>query len=337
MIDNSTRSTTNISAGAQFIHAVVGPKSVSPWHGFAIVRPGLRGFWTHGCSFWAEVLYFGCSVGARMYPLARNLTFLLIRFSRTIAGHQKTRTRASRSNASHAARRTIANIPVQWIARGQSMRAGDITIPGGLIYFGTLGRRPDFLRSNAHVIDPSLPVRAHGADVAGTSMPYRQRFGELTPAARLANLQWHAAGRNSSFGVGHVFLFFYGLEHRFFVDKSCNDHDAILQEVIALLDTYGTDTSFRSYATAFVTAARLWRGILPPEPTLDVLQVSYAGLAPDFRVALARRLNEGPLSAEWLLAWYLAHPEKSLRTPATRCFTNRDCLPPASMPSIRRG
>lgn len=230
--------------------------------------------------------------------------------------------RASRSNASHAARRTIANIPVEWIASGQSIRAGDITIPGGLIYFGTLGRRPDFLRSNAHVIDPSLSVRAHDADVASTSMPYWPHFGELTPAARLANLQWHAAGRrNSSFGVGHVFLFFYGLEHRFFVDKSCNDHDAILQEVIALLATYGTDTSFRSSATAFLAAARLWRGILPPEPTLDVLEISYAGLAPDFRVALARRLDEGPLSAEWLLAWYLAHPEKSLRTPATRCFT----------------
>ncbi len=234
---------------------------------------------------------------------------------------ENTKQRAARSNANHPAR-PATNIPVKWIASGQSVRAGDVTIPGGLIYFGSHGRRQNFTRSNAHVFDPSLPVRAREADVAGTSMPCWPHFGEITPAARLANLQWRAAGRrDTSFGVGHVFLFFYGLEHRFFIDKSCDDHDAIVQEVIALLDIYGSDTSFRGYATAFLGAARLWRGILPSEPTIDGLQISYAGLAPDCRVALAQRLKSGPLSAEWLLAWFLANPEKSLRTPATRCFT----------------
>ncbi len=213
------------------------------------------------------------------------------------------------------------NVPVKWITTGQPVRAGEVTIPGGLIYFGSLSREQDFLRSSAHVIDPSLPVRAREADIAGASMPYWPHYAQITPAARLANLQWHTEGRRDPrFGIGHVFLFLYGLEHRYFIDTSCDDHDAIVQEVTALLEIYGGDSSFRGYATTFLGAARLWRGTLPPQPTVDTLQISYVGLAPDSRVALAECLNSGPLTAEWLLAWYLSHPGKSLRTPATRCF-----------------
>ena len=235
--------------------------------------------------------------------------------------------RTARSTTNLTIRPATTSVPIKWIASGQPVRAGEIEIPGGLIYFGSLGRLQDFSRSNAHVIDASLPVRAHAADIAGASMPYWPQFAELTPAARLANLQWHAAGRrDTSYGVGHVFLFFYGLEHRFFVDKGCDDHDAIVKEVIALLDAYGADASFRGYATTFLGAARLWRGIIPHQPTIDGLQISYAGLAPDYRFALAQRLKSGFLSAEWLLAWYLANPEKSLRTPATRCFAEFKAL-----------
>ena len=212
-------------------------------------------------------------------------------------------------------------LSVRWFAAGQPVKVGELTISGGLIYFGTPGRQRDLQRSSAHIIDPSLAARG-GADRDGSSMPYWPHYAEITPAARLAQLQWQAGGRREArFGVGHVFLFFYGLEHRFFIDQACDDHEVILREVTELLSAYGEDHSFHGYATTFLAAARLWSGIVPAQPAIDAVQISYTGLTPDFRVGLARHLSAGPLSGEWLLAWYLAQPEKSLRTPATRCLT----------------
>ncbi|MEQ1715656.1 MAG: TerB N-terminal domain-containing protein [Hyphomicrobium sp.] len=217
-------------------------------------------------------------------------------------------------------------IPIQWIPAGQSILVSGFTIPGGLIWVGTPGPEQNYQRSYAHLIDPNLPIQASHADVGGSTMSYWPHYSDLTPSARLANLQWHATGRRDArYGIGYIFLFFYGLEQRLFVDKSRADHDAIVREVSELMDVYGDNQSFRNYATTFLKAALLEAGHLPPLPTLSALQVSY-GLPTDFRVALAQRLNEGPLSAEWLLAWYLAHPEKSLRTPATRCFAEFKAL-----------
>lgn len=109
---------------------------------------------------------------------------------------------------------------VLWVAAGQPVKIGELTIPGGLIYFGTPGRQRDLQRSTAHIIDPSMATRAGVADIDGSSLPYWPHYAEITHAARLAQLQWQAGGRREArFGVGHVFLFFYGLEHRFFIDQ----------------------------------------------------------------------------------------------------------------------
>jgi len=152
-------------------------------------------------------------------------------------------------------------------------------------------------------------------------MFYWPHYAEISPAARRANLQWHATGRRDpKFGIGHVFLFFYGLEHRLFVDKALDDLPAIENELTQILAVYGNNHSFRGYVGSLLAAARIMsqRVLSEPDLTLDGAASPQMGL--DFRVALAKRLNEGSLDGEWLLAWYLRHPGKSLRTPATRCF-----------------
>jgi hypothetical protein len=46
-------------------------------------------------------------------------------------------------------------------------------------------------------------------------MPYWPSYGDISPAARRAFLDWLSTGRqDSTYGIGHVFIFFYGLEHR---------------------------------------------------------------------------------------------------------------------------
>ncbi len=46
-------------------------------------------------------------------------------------------------------------------------------------------------------------------------MYYWPHYAQISPEARLAQLQWQSTGRRDPrFGIGHVFIFFYGLEHR---------------------------------------------------------------------------------------------------------------------------
>lgn len=210
---------------------------------------------------------------------------------------------------------------VEWVPAGHPAEVLGFQIPNGLLYIGTPSHRQDRNRNTAHVLDPSRSISASRPDVEGATMFYWPHYGEISPAARLAQLQWQSTGRRDpKFGIGHVFLFFYGLEHRVFVEKALADLPAIEAEVADLLRVYGNNDSFRGYADNLLAAVRIMsqRVLSTPNLTLDSAARPHVSL--DFRVALARRLNEGRLDGEWLLAWYLRHPEKSLRTPATRCF-----------------
>lgn len=227
---------------------------------------------------------------------------------------------AVRSRRSHSAQPTPKPRRVEWVPAGQSTEVSGLQMPG-LVYVGTPGPRQDYDRSTAHILDPSRSIRALRPDVEGETMYYWPHYAQISPEARLAQLQWQSTGRRDPrFGIGHVFIFFYGLEHRLFVDKALADLPAIENEVTQLLAVYGTNHSFKSYAENLLAAARIMSQRVPSNPALILTSAANHSLSLDFRVALARRLNEGPLDGPWLLGWYLRHPEKSLRTPATRCF-----------------
>ncbi|WP_083528489.1 TerB N-terminal domain-containing protein [Hyphomicrobium sp. CS1BSMeth3] len=209
---------------------------------------------------------------------------------------------------------------VEWVPAGRPAEVLGFKIPNGLVYVGTPSRRQDG-RNTAHILDPSRSISASRPDVEGATMFYWPHFGEISPSARLAQLEWQSTGRRDpKFGIGHVFLFFYGLEYRIFVDKALAELPAIETEVTELLRIYGANYSFSGYAANLLAAIRIMSQRVMSTPDLILDSAASPHIALDFRVALAKRLNEGPLDGQWLLAWYLRYPEKSLRTPATRCF-----------------
>lgn len=232
----------------------------------------------------------------------------------------------ARPRGSHSAQPTPKPRRVEWVLAGQSTEISGFQIPG-LVYVGTPGHRQDYDRNTAHILDPSRSIRTSRPDVEGETMYYWPHYAQISPEARLAHLQWQSTGRRDPrFGIGHVFLFFYGLEHRLFVDKDLANLPAIENEVTQLLAVYGANHSFNSYAENLLAAARIMSQRVLSNPDLILPSAANHSLSLDFRVALARRLNEGPLDGPWLLGWYLRHPEKSLRTPATRCFAEFKAL-----------
>ena len=188
-----------------------------------------------------------------------------------------------------------------------------------MVYLG-----PDPRRGYPHsltrpVIVPSLAVATSGPDVPGDSMPYWPSYLQITPSARAAYLDWLAGGRSDRrYGVGHIFLYFYGLERRFFIDSPDTDErHLIINEVARLLQIYGDNRSVRHYFEAFLDAAEVSTAShLDLKPTYSSARYE---LPLRLRVAIGRRAENGQtLDADWALSWYSAHPEYTFRTAASR-------------------
>lgn len=217
------------------------------------------------------------------------------------------------------AAQTAAKTPLRWIGT-----EGRVTIAGrdvgGMIYLGSAQRRRHSDWAGGTFIDPDLPVARDGSDFSGAGLPYWPHYCDVDPQARATYLDWLAGGREDRrFAPGYVFLFFYGLERRFFMDDpTVAEKWALVEEVERLLLVYGENHSIRRHLGRFVDAARI---VLAPSGD-DVQPCSERSgyeLSLGLRVAIGRMVKEQrPLSAEWLLAWYLAHPDTRLRTPATR-------------------
>ena len=170
--------------------------------------------------------------------------------------------------------------------------------------------------------DPTSKVASSGEDRAGTSMPYWPSFQGANPVARRTYLEWLANGRKDpDIGIGYVFLFFYGLERRLFVDNDRAEAPRLIAEVQHLVALYGASGSFKNYASRFLDAASLVASpeIARPDISLD-LQSGYE-MPLGIRVYLGAKLaSEMPLDAGDALMWVLSLPDTALRTPATRCF-----------------
>ena len=123
---------------------------------------------------------------------------------------------------------------------------------GGMVYLGPGQGRVIWEQTSRPFIDPSLPVAEVGNEFSGESMPYWLSYSGIGPQARATYLDWLAGGRSDKrYGVGYVFLYFYGLERRFFVDSPDDDEKRLLiAEVERLLHTYGENRSLRSYLGA---------------------------------------------------------------------------------------
>ena len=223
-----------------------------------------------------------------------------------------------RQNITLSRERRSPREEMRWIEPGEVVTVAGRAIPG-MIYLGSGSSRRGPAWEDNPYIDPKLRVATDDADVAGESFSYWPSYGEIPPQARSAYLDWLADGRrDKKYGAGYVFLFFYGLERRFFVDSPCEEEkQALVAETERLLRIYGENRSIQGYMGAFLDAARV---VLGTEHELEPqFESSGYELPIGLRVAIGRMTKQGiPLSADWLLAWYSAHPEYSFRTPARR-------------------
>ena len=224
------------------------------------------------------------------------------------------------------ATRTPAVTALKWVNYEETAVVAGRNI-GGMVYLGPDQRRGGLTAASRPTIVPTLPVADSGPDISGDGMPYWPGYSDISPSARSAYLDWLATGRSDRrYGVGHVFLYFYGLERRFFIDSpGTNERRIIINEVDRLLQIYGNHRSVRRYFESFLDAARASLA------TDDELKPRFwtAGyeLPLGLRVALGRRAGDGlPLNADWALSWYCAHPDYTLRTAASRAFPEFQAL-----------
>jgi hypothetical protein len=131
-------------------------------------------------------------------------------------------------------------------------------------------------------------------------------------------------------GLGHVFLFFYGLERRLFADEAYSDLPMLVAEVERLRGIYDDNRSFRRYSGHFLEAAHALQLIAADDSPKD--EAPPLDLDNDWELPLTLRIGLGrriaarqTLTADWVLSWYLSHPETRLRTPAIRAF-DQFCL-----------
>ncbi|ALI04027.1 co-chaperone DjlA [Pseudomonas sp. FW306-02-F02-AA] len=213
----------------------------------------------------------------------------------------------------------------RWVPAGESVTVSGFSLPGGMLYVGSALGRYD--AQEPSLLNAKLRIAKSYVDIEERLMPYWPSFHSISPEARRGYLQWLEGGRRDPLAdTGYVFLFFYGLERRALVDAVSDPQvkaeiPLIAKEVQRLLDIYGDNRSFRGYAEGFLDY--LSNQALDPNlylgPPPDAVAYSYEMPLP-LRIGLGQHAsNKRPLDADWALAWALADPNISKRTPVTRC------------------
>jgi tellurite resistance protein len=150
-------------------------------------------------------------------------------------------------------------------------------------------------------------------------MPYWPGYSDISPQCRATYLDWLANGRNdASYDPGYMFMYFYGLERRFFVDQSNEDAADIVEEVRRLKSLYPDNHSVSRYLSEFIDLAM----VVETDPSLinPIFERQGWELPFSLKFAIGTRIIKGEnLSADWVLSWFICNPESNLRTPATRC------------------
>ena len=207
-----------------------------------------------------------------------------------------------------------------WIAPGSTFSLAGRDI-GGMFYVQFAFPPSDSQSTSRAFIDPTLPVSEIGREYAGYGISYFPHYSELSPTERSTYVDWLAGDRSDQrIGPGYIFLYFYGLERRFFVDAPAEEEKQFLVfEVKRLLDTYGDNHSISSYLEGFLQAAKVvLRSVDEVEPYFE--RLSYQ-LPLGLQVAVGKKVKEGlPLGADWLLAWYVSYPNIIVRTATRRAF-----------------
>ena len=205
-----------------------------------------------------------------------------------------------------------------WIRGDRSLTIAGYELRGGLLYVGKELDRQDGGGVDNCLINPALSV----SDPRGLApnVPYYPSYSALEPLARGGYLQWLASGRSSpDANIGHVFLYFYGLERRLLLDQAADEHGLLVVEVERLRHVYQKNYSVNRYTRLLLDSARLLRPSRPfYEDDVPAGHHDYE-LPLSIRLAVGQLLADGkPIPWNWMYAWVLNDPQTNLRTVHTR-------------------
>lgn len=217
-----------------------------------------------------------------------------------------------------------SGMPAKWYGFNEDTTVNNININGGLIYVGEVLLDIDEYENDASLINPKLGILPAKSWEHGELIGYWSRYSQIPEQCRGAYLNWLATNRSEpEANIGYVFLFFYGLERRIFVDSQKYtiddvERNHIVDEVKRLLTIYGNNRSFRGYANNFLaTEWILYHKDKPPPNYID-FNDRYCLHA--FQFLLAQYVASGkPIPADIALQWLILHPDFSIKTPARRC------------------
>jgi len=210
------------------------------------------------------------------------------------------------------------NVRPRWYGSAEPIEIGGVRIASPMIYVGPT-RSYDTPRDR---VDPTARVGLTGEDQLGIALSYWPSYHALSPGGRRTYLDWLAGGRTTTVGIGYVFIFFYGLERRLFVDNARAELDVIIAEVERLYAQYQDNNSFHGYAKRLLTAARLVRSAAAQAPELSPdLRAGDWEMPLSVRRYLGGKLATGEaLQADDCLLWILGMPDTYLGAAGRRCF-----------------
>jgi hypothetical protein len=201
--------------------------------------------------------------------------------------------------------------PVAWIPANKTVVVAGLSIPG-MVYVGV----PAYANGNDPcIIDTSKSVAPDTNNIVPSKSAW-PNYSELCAPARRAYLEWLAdAKKDPNVNIDYVFLYFYGLERRVFVDHSKSEWPSIATELRRLLSIYGDKSkSFSNCANLLLDW--IWLS--------DVPQKLYLQPVPSFppntelplyiRVALGQVVTDGiHLPAQLALAWVRNNPSDAVK------------------------
>jgi tellurite resistance protein len=208
-----------------------------------------------------------------------------------------------------------------WIPKQKSITIAGIKIDRGMIYVGSkLQSQSAYGGQDNCLINPRLKVSNNSNGYNDGKMSYWPSYSDISAQNRRKYLEWLADGaKNPDIDTGYVFLYFYGLERRLFLDQSIKDAVDIRNEIKRLLLIYNSNHSINNYLSEALSCADLLIQKEQPKPTVKISDSYNWEIPLNIRFYLGKKLQNNPiLNIDDLLIWFFNHPEKRLRTPARR-------------------
>tara|TARA_X000000950_G_scaffold203679_1_gene245063 strand:- start:51634 stop:54303 length:2670 start_codon:yes stop_codon:yes gene_type:complete len=218
--------------------------------------------------------------------------------------------------------RSTRNTGDGWIPAAKSASIQGFEI-GGMVYVGTppLTGGRYYSEKARCFIDPSLPIAKNRRDYGGDGLSYWPSYSDITPTARATYLDWLQTGRNNpDVNPGYLFLYFYGLERRYFVDSPSEDEKReIVEEVRRLISVFPNNYSVENYLGTFLDVAEAISLPSLGTPPAGPIRRTYE-LSPKVAIGVGSHLlSNRSLNSEWLFFWFMNDVESRIRTPASRC------------------